>query len=225
MERTNNVNIIKLSAVKFLVCCLVLSLIILWMGRFYPFSSGVVAVEVLLMILSLFVFGSIRYRLDKNAITYGMAIVVSATFWRIWWPTSFLRQSISVNGVRALWDFFRNHFLTLHGLDAMVHADTMLFILGLTLFVSVITQTRLLETISFAILKMNRGKLVPTVAIIAALVAASSGVLDGVSMIGLMIRTIVIILFLSKTRDVHGNLRSYDFYCYHNRMWHVAGLW
>jgi Na+/H+ antiporter NhaD/arsenite permease-like protein len=171
------------------------------MGRFYPFSSWVVAVEVLLTVLSLFILGSIRYRLDKNAITYGMAIVVSATFWRIWWPTSFLRQSISVNGARAPWDFFRNNFLTLHGLDAMVHADTMLFILGLTLFVSVITQTRLLETISFAILKMNRGKLVPTVAIIAAIVAASSGVLDGVSMIGLMIRTIVIILLLSKTRD------------------------
>jgi Na+/H+ antiporter NhaD/arsenite permease-like protein len=202
MGQTNNVNIIKLSAAKFLICCLVLSLIVLWMGQFYPFSSGVVAIEVLLIILSLFIFGSIRYRLDKNAITYGMAIVVSATFWRIWWPMSFLRQSIGVNGARALWDFFRNHFLTLRGLDAMVHADTMLFILGLTLFVSVITQTRLLETISFAILKMNRGKLVPTVAIIAALVAASSGVLDGVSMIGLMIRTIVIILFLSKTRDV-----------------------
>jgi Na+/H+ antiporter NhaD/arsenite permease-like protein len=171
------------------------------MGQFYPFSGGVVATEVFLMILSLFIFGSIRYRLDKNAVTYGMAIVVSATFWRIWWPTSFLRQSVSVEGAGALWDFFRNHFLTFHQLDAMVHADTLLFILGLTLFVSVITQTRLLETISFAILKMNRGKLVPTVAIIAALVAASSGVLDGVSMIGLMIRTIVIILFLSKTRD------------------------
>jgi Na+/H+ antiporter NhaD/arsenite permease-like protein len=171
------------------------------MGQFYSFSSTVVAIEVFLMILSLFIFGSIRYRLDKNAVTYGMAIVVSATFWRIWWPESFLRQSVSADGAKALWNFFRNHFLSFHELDAMVHADTLLFILGLTLFVSVITQTRLLETISFAILKMNRGKLVPTVAIIAALVAASSGVLDGVSMIGLMIRTIVIILFLSKTRD------------------------
>lgn len=201
MEQTNNVNIVKLSGVKFIVCCLVLSLIILGMGQFYPFSGGGVAIEVMLTILSLFIFGSIRYRLDKNAVTYGMAMVVSATFWTIWWPTSFLRQSIGVNGVRAIWNFFRNHFLTLQGLDAMIHADTMLFILGLTLFVSVITQTRLLETISFAILKMNKGKLIPTVAIIAALVAASSGVLDGVSMIGLMIRTIVIILFLSKTRD------------------------
>jgi Na+/H+ antiporter NhaD/arsenite permease-like protein len=199
MEHTNN--IVKLSAVKFLAYCLILSLIISGIGRFCSFSGGVVAIEVLLMILSLFIFGSIRYRLDKNAITYGMAIVVSATFWTIWWPTSFLRQSVGVDGSKALWHFFRNHFLAFRELDAMIHIDTLLFILGLTLFVSVITQTRLLETISFAILRMNKGKLVPTVAIIAALVAACSGVLDGVSMIGLMIRILVIILLLAKIRD------------------------
>jgi len=201
MEQTNNVGIVKLSTVKFLLCCLALSLAILGTGQFLRLSSGIVAIEVLLMILSLFIFGSIRYRIDKNAITYGMALVVLATFWKLRWAASSLRQSINTEGAGAFWHFFRINFLTLHGLDAMVHADTLLFILGLTLFVSVITQTRLLETISFAILRMNKGRLVPTVAIIAALVAASSGVLDGVSMIGLMIRTIVIILILSKTKD------------------------
>jgi Na+/H+ antiporter NhaD/arsenite permease-like protein len=201
MERTKNINIVRLSSAKFLTFCSVLSLIILVIGQFYPFSNVVVAIEVLLMVLSLFIFGSIRYRLDKNAITYGMVLVVSATFWPLWWPTSLLRQSVSVHGAAAFWSFFKNHALTLRGLDAMIHADTMLFILGLTLFVAVITQTRLLETISFAILRMNRGKVVPTVAIIAALVAASSGILDGVSMIGLMIRIILVILLLSKTRD------------------------
>jgi Na+/H+ antiporter NhaD/arsenite permease-like protein len=201
MEQTTNVGIVKLSTVKFLLCCLVLSLVILGTGQFLRLSSGIVALEVLLMILSLFIFGSIRYRIDKNAVTYGMALVVLATFWKLRWAVSSLRQSINTEGAGAFWHFFRTNFLTLHGLDAMVHADTLLFILGLTLFVSVITQTRLLETISFAILRMNKGRLVPTVAIIAALVAASSGVLDGVSMIGLMIRTIVIILILSKTKD------------------------
>ncbi|MGA2915361.1 MAG: SLC13 family permease [Sedimentisphaerales bacterium] len=200
MEQANN-KIVELSSVKFLIFCIVLSLIILGIGQFYCFSSSFLAVEVLLMILSLFIFGSIRWRIDKNAITYGLAIVVFATFWKIWWSTSFLRQSINDKGAGALWDFFRHHFLTLDGLDAMFHADTLLFILGLTLFVAVITQTRLLETISFAILRMNKGKLVPTVALIAALVAACSGVLDGVSMIGLMIRTLVIILVLSKIKD------------------------
>ncbi len=194
-------SIIQLSSVKFLIFCLVLALAFFGIGQFYTFSSSFVAVEVLLMILSLFIFGSIRYRIDKNAITYGLAVVVFATFWKIWWPTSFLHQSINDKGVAALWDFFRHHFLTLEGLDAMFHADTLLFILGLTLFVSVITQTRLLETISFAILRTNKGKVVPTVALIAALVAACSGVLDGVSMIGLMIRTLVIILVLAKIKD------------------------
>ena len=201
MEQTNKSNIVNLSSAKFLVFCLVLSLVMFGIGQFCNFSGSFVAVEVLLMILSLFVFGSIRWRIDKNAITYGLALVVFATFWKIWWPTSFLRQSINDTGVRSLWDFFRHNFLTLDGLDAMFHADTLLFILGLTLFVSVITQTRLLETISFAILRMNKGRLVPTVALIAALVAACSGVLDGVSMIGLMIRTLVIILVLSKIKD------------------------
>ena len=201
MERTDSAKIIKLSGIKFLVICLVLSVMILGIGDFFPFPNWAMALEVLMMILSLYIFGSIRYRLDKNALTYGAAVVISATFWTIWWPTSFLRQSMRVSGMRGLWDFTKSHFFSFRGLDGMIHADTMLFILGLTLFVSVITQTRLLETVSFAILKANRGKLAATVALIAALVAVSSGILDGVSMIGLMIRTIVIILLLAKIRD------------------------
>ena len=201
MERTDSAKIIKLSGMKFLVICLVLSVMIIGIGEFFPFPNWAMALEVLVMILSLFIFGSIRYRLDKNALTYGAALVISATFWTIWWPTSFLRQSMRVSGAGRLWDFIKSHFISFRGLDAMIHADTMLFILGLTLFVSVITQTRLLETMSFAILKKNRGKLALTVALIAALVAVSSGILDGVSMIGLMIRTIVVILLLAKTRD------------------------
>lgn len=110
MEQTNNINIVKLSSVKFLACCLALSLIILVIGQFYPFSSGVVAAEVLLMILLTFVFGSIRYRIDKNAITYGMAIVVSATFWKIWWQTSFLCHSVGVNGAGVFLELFQKSF-------------------------------------------------------------------------------------------------------------------
>ena len=61
----------------------------------------------------------------------------------------------------------------------MVHADTMLFILGLTYFVSVIAQTRLLESVSSAILRQQKGKVLPTVAILAGLVAVCSGGLGG----------------------------------------------
>src|SRR5258708_25479683 len=65
-------------------------------------------------------------------------------------------------------------------------------------------QTRLLETARGMILRQQKGKVLPTVAILAGLVAVCSGVLDGVSMIGLMIRTLVIILALGRaqTRDI-----------------------
>src|SRR5262249_37452708 len=91
----------------------------------------------------------------------------------------------------------RENLLSFHGLDNLIHADTMLFILGLTFLVSVLAQTRLLEGVTFSLLRRNRGKLLPTVIAVTAVVAAVSGVLDGVSMIGLTIRTLVIILLLA----------------------------
>src|SRR6185436_16376196 len=72
----------------------------------------------------------------------------------------------------------------------------MLFILGLTLFVSVIAQTRVLEGITFFLLRKNKGRILPTVIAVTAFVAITSGLLGGVSMIGLTIRTFVIILML-----------------------------
>jgi Na+/H+ antiporter NhaD/arsenite permease-like protein len=89
--------------------------------------------------------------------------------------------------------------LTFHGLDGLVHLDTMLFILGLTFFVACVAQTRLLETASFAVLGRFKGKVVPTVLALSFIVSLLSGILDGVSMIGLMIRTLVIILVLAGT--------------------------
>src|SRR6185436_14884189 len=83
------------------------------------------------------------------------------------------------------------------GLDSLIHADTMLFILGLTLFVAVIAQTRILEAITFSLLRKNKGAILPTVLAVTAVVALASGILDGVSMIGLTIRTLVIILLLA----------------------------
>ena len=50
-----------------------------------------------------------------------------------------------------------HHLLSFAGLDELIHADTMLFILGLTLFVSVIAQTRLLEGLTFVLLRRNAG--------------------------------------------------------------------
>jgi hypothetical protein len=63
--------------------------------------------------------------------------------------------------------------------------------------VSVIAQTRLLEGITFALLERNDGVILSTVVSVTAVVAVASGILDGVSMIGLTIRTLVIIMMLA----------------------------
>jgi Na+/H+ antiporter NhaD/arsenite permease-like protein len=186
-----------LSPAKFLAGCAVAGGALLALGSSRPLPPWVLAAEVLVTVIALFVFGSIKYRLNKNALTYGASLVIVATFWGMWWKSSSLRQSLASEGLPALWRFVRHRFLTLRGLDELVHADTMLFILGLTFFVAVVGQTRLLETVSFAILKKKGGRVVPTVALITAVVAFASGILDGVSMIGLLIRTLVIIMLLA----------------------------
>lgn len=177
-----------------------MAIVLLSLGSVFKFEAGLVAIEVFLTIISLFVFGSTRYRIDKNALTYGMLLVIVATFWPQWWPQSALKASLSTEGWSALTIFLKRHFLTLHGLDELFHADTMLFILGLTFFVAVIVQTRLLETISFRILKKKQGVLLPTIALITGLVSIASGILDGVSMIGIMIRVLVMLLFLARAK-------------------------
>ncbi|MCX8073881.1 MAG: hypothetical protein N3C12_15790 [Candidatus Binatia bacterium] len=166
-------------------------------GHITPLPVWLLGVEMLATVLALFVFGSIRYRLDKNALTYGAALVISATFWGVWWHDSELREVVQREGWSHLFREVVAHLSTLEALDHLVHVDTMLFLLGLTFFVAVISQTRLLESISFRLLRWNRGAVVPTVISITALVALASGILDGVSMIGLTLRVLVIILFLA----------------------------
>lgn len=194
-------SLVHLSPVKFLGGCVAAAALIVGVGMYFPFPAWVDAAEVGTAVMALFVFGSIRFRLDKNALSYGVGLIVAATFWTGWWPASGLRRAMAEEGTGPLWDFLRRHLLTFEGWDRLVHADTMLFILGLTFFVAVIGETRLLETAGAYILDICGGRIVPTVALIAALVAAASGVLDGVSMIGLMIRMLVVLLFLAKAPD------------------------
>src|SRR5262249_46329725 len=70
-------------------------------------------------------------------------------------------------------------------------------IFGLTYLVAVIAQTRLLEGITFFLLRRYQGQILPTIIAVTAVVAFASGILGGVSMIGLTIRTLVIILMLA----------------------------
>jgi hypothetical protein len=161
-------------------------------GRFVTMPLWLLAAEVLATILGLFLFGSFKYQVHKNALTYGMLLVIIATFTGL--ATSTWHVAILTQG---WWAWTRQHVLSFRGLDELIHADTMLFILGLTFFVSVIAQTRVLEGITFFLLKRNRGAILPTVISITMVVAFTSGILDGVSMIGLTIRTLVIIMMLA----------------------------
>lgn len=176
----------------FVAGCVAAAAAILVAGRVAPMPLWLLVGEVLATVLGLFVFGSFRYQIHKNALTYGMLVVAVATFSQL--TTSSWHAEIAASGWAA---WAAAHLLSFEGLDAMVHADTMLFILGLTLFVSVVAQTRLLEGITFALLRRNRGFILPTVVSVTAVVAFASGILDGVSMIGLTIRTLVIIMMLA----------------------------
>jgi hypothetical protein len=171
--------------------CALASLVLVVTGRISPLPVWLLAAEVLATILGLFVFGSFKYQIHKNALTYGMLLVILATFSQL--PTSSWHAEIAARGAVA---WIQHHILTFAGLDDLLHADTMLFILGLTLFVSVIAQTRVLEGVTFFLLRRNGGRILPTVIAVSAVVAITSGVLGGVSMIGLTIRTFVIILML-----------------------------
>jgi hypothetical protein len=198
MSQVRAPEIVELDGRKFIAGCAVAALLLLLWGRVQPLPLWLLGAEVFATILGLFVFGSISYRLHKDPLTYGALLVVAATFWDVWWPGSAMRQTVAAEGWGPFWWTIAHYLFTLRGLDEIVHADTMLFILGLTFFVSVISQTRLLESVSFALLRRSRGFVAPTIAAITALVAFASGILDGVSMIGLTIRTLVIILFLAR---------------------------
>ncbi|HXG51900.1 MAG TPA: hypothetical protein VNN77_10885 [candidate division Zixibacteria bacterium] len=181
-----------LSGRKFLLACAAAALLLLGWSRWSPLPAWLLALEVFATILGLFLFGSFKYQVHKNALTYGMALPIGATFCGL--GTSPWHVEIATEG---WWLWARRHLLSFRGLDDLVHADTMLFILGLTFFVAVIAQSRLLEGITFALLRRFRGAVLPTILSATAVVAFASGILDGVSMIGLSSRTLVIVLLLA----------------------------
>jgi hypothetical protein len=185
-------SVVMLRGDRFVGACALASLAILVAGRFVAFPVWLLASEVLATILGLFVFGSFRYQIHKNALTYGMLLVIVATFSQL--ATSTWHVEIAGEGWPA---WVAHHLLRFEGLDDLIHADTMLFILGLTLMVSVIAQTRVLEGLTFFLLRRYGGAILPTVVAVTAVVAIASGVLGGVSMIGLTIRTFVIVLMLA----------------------------
>ena len=67
-------------------------------GRRLPL--WLLAAEVLATILGLFLFGSFKYQIHKNALTYGMLLVIVATFCGL--PTSAWHAEIAEHGLVAL---------------------------------------------------------------------------------------------------------------------------
>ena len=187
-----NPAVVMLSGGKFLLACAAIALALLILGQQTALPAGLLAGEVFATILGLFLFGSFRFQIHKNALTYGMLLIIVATFCGL--SASAWHTDIGDNG---WWSWAQKNLLSFRGLDELIHADTMLFILGLTFFVSVIAQTRLLEGLTFYLLHHFRGAVLPTVIAVTAVVAFASGILDGVSMIGLTIRTLVIIMLLA----------------------------
>jgi Na+/H+ antiporter NhaD/arsenite permease-like protein len=190
---------VPLSGRWFLAACAVAATVLLAIGRAHPFPTWLMPAEIAVTVAALFILGSTRRTLDKNALTAGSALVVAATFIPAWWPGSALRADLAGRGAEALASFLSRHLFRMSSLNELVHADTMLFIFGLTFFVAVIAQTRLLENVGLWLLAKSGGRVAVTVAALAALVSVASGVLAGVSMVGLMIRTLIIILAVSKT--------------------------
>ena len=65
---------------KFVLGCALLACLLLAAGRAVSFPVSLLAAEVFATILGLFLFGSFKYQIHKNALTYGMLLVIVATF-------------------------------------------------------------------------------------------------------------------------------------------------
>ena len=85
-----NPAVIMLSGRKFLLACAAIALVFLILGQQTTLPAGLLAAEVFATILGLFLFGSFRYQIHKNALTYGMLLVIVATFCGL--PTSDVAQ-------------------------------------------------------------------------------------------------------------------------------------
>ena len=73
-------SVVMISETRFLFGCAVLAAALFAAGRVVTLPLGLLAGEVFATILGLFLFGSFRYQIHKNALTYGMLLVIVATF-------------------------------------------------------------------------------------------------------------------------------------------------
>lgn len=189
--------VVMLSGWRFLAGCAVVAALIATVVPARWIRAELIAIEIALAVVSLFLFGSFRYQIHKNALTYGTALVAVTTYGRMVAPD--VTAQLQAGGAAAASRLLRQYVLGWTALERLIHIDTMLFILGLTALVAVLSQTRLLETLALSLLRAFRGRITPTLICLCGVVALASGVLDGVSMIGLLLRSLAMILFLAGT--------------------------
>src|ERR1051326_8595238 len=96
--------------------CGIVAIGIVALGHVAPTSVWLLATEVFATILGLFVFGSFKYQIHKNALTYGLLLVIAATFLEL--PASACHLEIAQHGA---WAWSRRHLLTFAGLDELIH--------------------------------------------------------------------------------------------------------
>src|SRR5262245_65192348 len=96
-----------LSGRLFFIGCALAAGLILVAGRSAAMPVWLLAAETLATIIGLFVFGSFKYQIHKNALTYGMLIVIVATFTQL--PTSTWHVEIAERGLLS---WVQHHLLT-----------------------------------------------------------------------------------------------------------------
>jgi hypothetical protein len=79
-EHADSTHVIMLSSTKFMLGCVSGALAVLVAGRAVALPRWILAAEVFATIFGLFLFGSFRYQIHKNALTYGMLVIIIATF-------------------------------------------------------------------------------------------------------------------------------------------------
>src|SRR5262249_25523852 len=99
-----------LSGGRVLIGCGTAPGLVFLIGRMMSLPVWLLAAEVFATILGLFLFGSFRYQIHKNALTYGMLMIITATFCGL--RTSEWHAQIAEQGG---WWWIQANLLSFHG--------------------------------------------------------------------------------------------------------------
>lgn len=155
-------------------------------GIYTPLPNATMPVLVSALIVGLFV---LEHRFSKTEIALAGSLPVVSAYLVASWRGASAKPF-------ATWLYAESwRGLSWHRLEHLVHLDTLLFIFGLSAFAAVFTQARALESAALRLMRRGDGvhSVYGFVAVMFVAVALISGILDGVSMIGLLMATLLII--------------------------------